>query len=121
LKLDLNARLTELNGNQAILRGPVLLARYSRFLDGYVDETAIIQHKNELIELKTAENKPSEIWMAFTAPLVLGTDLEGEFGKPKEVHFCDFASAGNTWDGHSRYKVWIKKTLNVMNSKYSKY
>jgi hypothetical protein len=52
---------------------------------------------------------------------VLGADLEGEFGKPREIHFCDFASAGNIWDANSRYKVWIKKTLHVMQTPYTKY
>jgi hypothetical protein len=53
--------------------------------------------------------------------LVLGTDLEGEFRKPKQVGFCDFASAGNTWTEDSRYRVWIHQTLNVMGMDYITY
>lgn len=121
LTLDMKARLTELNGHQAILRGPVLLSRDSRFNDGFVDEAAVIEHKNEIIDLKPGNLKPNEVWMSFTAPLILGADLEGEFGKPREIHFCDFASAGNTWDANSRYRVWIKKTLHVMQTPYTKY
>jgi hypothetical protein len=59
--------------------------------------------------------------MSFTAPLVLGTDLEGEYKNPKQVSFCDFASAGNTWGEDSRYLVWIPKTLNVMKTDYKGY
>lgn len=33
----MNSRLFELNGYQALLRGPVLLARDSRFSDIFVD------------------------------------------------------------------------------------
>ena len=121
LKLDMNARLITLNGCQAIMRGPVLLARDSRFDDGFVDETAVIQSKDNLVELQPSVKKPEHIWMSFTAPLVLGTDLEGEFRQSKQIHFCDFASAGNTWSRDSRYRVWIRQTLNVMNSPYKAY
>lgn len=120
-KADLSGRLVSLNGYQAILRGPVLLARDSRFNDGFVDETAIIQHKENVVELIPSEVKPDNIWMSFIAPLVLGTDLEGEFRNPKPVHFCDFGSAGNTWEQNTRYRVWIKQTLNVMNTEYKGY
>ncbi|MDP2889065.1 MAG: glycoside hydrolase family 127 protein [Bacteroidota bacterium] len=121
LKLDLSGRLIVLNGHQSIMRGPVLLARDSRFEDGFVDEAGIVQHKNNIIELVASTTKPEHIWMSFTAPLVLGTDLEGELRNPQQIHFCDFASAGNTWSSDSRYRVWIRQTLNVMNAAYKPY
>lgn len=121
LNLDLTGRLVTLNGHQAILRGPVALARDSRFDDGYVDETAVIQNKNNMVELQPSDKKPEHVWMAFTAPLVLGTDLEGDSRNPKQIHFCDFASAGNTWSYDARYRVWIRQTLNVMNTVYKPY
>ncbi|MFA5329414.1 MAG: beta-L-arabinofuranosidase domain-containing protein [Prolixibacteraceae bacterium] len=121
LNLDMNGRLITLNGYQAILRGPVLLARDSRFDDDFVDETAVIQAKDDAVELLPSKKKPENIWMAYTAPLVLGTDLEGEFRNPRPVYFCDFASAGNTWSYEARYRVWIKQTLNVMNTVYKPY
>lgn len=121
LKLDLQAQLVELQGYQAIMRGPVLLARDSRFGDGFIDEASVIQHKAQVVDLQPSANKPENVWMSFTAPLVLGTDLEGEHRKPVQVHFCDFASAGNTWDSSERYKTWLKKTLHVMNTPYKKY
>lgn len=121
IRFDNPAKVVELNGYQAIVRGPVLLARDTRFEDGFVDETAIIQEKGQTVDLKLSDKKPEKVWMSFTAPLVLGTDLEGEFAKPVQVHFCDFASAGNTWEASSRYRVWIKKTLHVMKVPYTKY
>ena len=121
LKLDLSGRLITLNGHQAIMRGPVLLARDSRFEDGFVDEAGIVQHKSNLVELRLSDDKPEHIWMSYTAPLVLGTDLEGELRNPQQIHFCDFASAGNTWSADSRYRVWIRQTLNVMNAAYKPY
>ena len=121
LTMDMTGRLVSQNGYQAILRGPVLLARDTRFGDGYVDEAAIIQQKNNLVELQSSNGKPEHIWMTFTAPLVLGTNLEGDSKQPKAIKFCDFASAGNTWESASRYRVWIRKTLNVMNAEYKAY
>jgi DUF1680 family protein len=121
LSLDLTGRVVMLNGYQAILRGPVVLARDSRFNDGFVYESAVVETKEEKVNLIVSENKPSGVWMSFTAPLVLGTDLEGDFRNPRQVSFCDFASAGNTWGEDSRYKVWIPKTLNVMKMEYKSY
>ena len=58
--------------------------------------------------------------MAFTVPMVLGTDLEGN-GKARPIHLCDFASAGNTWNQAERYRVWLPKTWNVMRTPYKPY
>lgn len=121
VNLDLTAKLVTLNNNQAITRGPLVLARDNRFHDGYIYESAIIRDNGGKVALKPSANKPEGVWMSFTAPLVLGTDLEGEFKNPKQVTFCDFASAGNTWGEDSRYKVWIPKTLNVMKADYKAY
>ncbi|MDD5053137.1 MAG: hypothetical protein PHO27_10440 [Sulfuricurvum sp.] len=73
------------------------------------------------MEILPSTEKPEHVWMAFTAPLFLGTDLEGKFKKPLQIHFCYFSSAGNTWEQSSRYRVWIPKTLNVMNAEYKAY
>ncbi len=121
ISFDLRGKLIKQGEYQAILRGPLVLARDSRFSDGFVDETSVIQNENGFVELTPVQNKPENIWMAFTAPLVLGTDLEGEYREPKQIAFCDFASAGNTWDENTRYKVWLRETLNVMQKKYEGY
>jgi DUF1680 family protein len=121
LKMDLTGRVITLNGYQALVRGPVVLARDTRFGDGFIYESAVIKERNGNVELIPSVKKPSNIWMSFTAPLVLGTDMEGDFRNPVQINFCDFASAGNTWDEYSRYRVWIPKTLNVMNAEYKSY
>ena len=121
LKLDLTGRLITLNGYQAILRGPVVLARDSRFGDGFIYEASVVKKNNGKVDLIASSKKPASVWMSFTAPLVLGTDLEGEFRNPMQINFCDFASAGNTWGEDSRYSVWIPLTLNVMNADYKSY
>lgn len=120
LSLDLTAHLLEQNGCQAIVRGPLVLARDSRFNDGFVDEGVVVQAASDgTVELTPAE-ADGFAWMAFTAQMVVGTDLEN-YGKPRPVHLCDFASAGNTWDKSVRYRVWLPKTLNVMKGEYRAY
>jgi uncharacterized protein len=121
MKLDLSGRLINRNGYQAILRGPVVLARDTRFKDGFIYEAAVVKEQGGIVDIKPSSIKPKDVWMSFTAPLVLGTDLEGDFRNPREVNFCDFGSAGNTWGEDSRYRVWIPKTLNVMKTDYKSY
>ena len=119
LSLDMRGRLVELNNYQAIVRGPVVLARDSRMGDGFVDETSVVQSKDGYVEL-TPVAAPDFAWMAFTVPMVLGTDLEGA-REPSQIKMCDFGSAGNTWDKAIRYRVWLPKTLHVMTTPYVPY
>lgn len=121
MKLELTGRLITLGNNQAILRGPVVLARDARFRDGFIYDAAVIREDKGVVALVPSTTRPAGVWMSFTAPLVIGTDLEGEFRNPVQVNFCDFASAGNTWSEDSRYKVWIPRTLNVMKADYKGY
>jgi DUF1680 family protein len=121
LKMDLTGRLITLNGYQAIVRGPVVLARDTRFGDGFIYESAVVNGKDGKVDLIPSIKKPENVWMSFTAPLVLGTDMEGMYGTPLQINFCDFASAGNTWSEDSRFKVWIPQTLNVMKTDYKSY
>lgn len=118
LELDMRGRVVEQNNYQAIVRGPVTLARDSRFGDGFVDETSVIEQKDGYVELTPVGSDFA--WMAFTAPMKMGTDLEGS-GEAKQIHLCDFGSAGNTWERSVRYRVWLPKTLNVMRSPYVPY
>lgn len=117
IDFDMRGRAHQNSNFEAITRGPLVLARDSRFDDGFVDETSVIQNQDNIVELVPIYEKPDHVWMAFTALCKTGTDLEGHGSEPKSVHFCDFASAGNTWDPSTRYRVWIPKTLNVMHRK----
>ncbi|MGD0753785.1 MAG: beta-L-arabinofuranosidase domain-containing protein [Bacteroidales bacterium] len=121
LKLDLTGRLITLNGYQAIVRGPVVLARDTRFGDGFIYESAVVKDNKGKVDLIPSRQLPVNVRMSFTAPLVLGTNLEGDFSNPLQINFCDFASAGNTWGEDSRYIVWIPQTLNVMQTDYKSY
>lgn len=121
LQLDMSGRVVELNNYSAILRGPIVLARDSRFNDGFVDEAIAIQQKNGKVDIHISDKKPEGIWLAFTLPAKLGTGIESTGKTVSQVHFCDFGSAGNTWNPGTRYKVWLANPLNVMHSKYKGY
>ena len=121
LQFDMEPRWIRSGSYFALERGPLLLARDARFDDGDIDES-IGEPAKGSIELKPLkEGVPAGIWLGFTAKVVVGTNLEREFGDPREVHFCDFASAGNTWNSDSRYRVWLPRSLNVTRADYRSY
>ena len=113
LQLDMRGRLVRQDNHVAIVRGPIVLARDSRFGDGSVDEAAVIQHEDGYVDLRISGEKPAGVWMAFTAPLKLGTGTKATLNPPAQIHFCDFCSAGNTWDRSTRYRVWLPEPLDV--------
>lgn len=119
VRLDLRGRVEREGNSVAIVRGPVVLARDSRFNDGFVDEAVALVSSDGFVELTPQENCDFA-WMAFSVPMRVGTLLEHN-RSPRAVHLCDFASAGNTWDKSQRYKVWLPQTLNVMNQEYIPY
>lgn len=114
IKLDMRGRVEyQRDGNHlyaSIHRGPVLLARDSRF--DLVDEDEIAQPQLEedgFMQLHPVES--GETWMLFTGKFLIGSDLEGGRNYPVELYLCDFASAGNTWDYRSRYRAWLPLPL----------
>lgn len=111
LNLDVAARLEQLNNCEAVVRGPIVLARDSRFADGFVDEAIDIPvAKDGTVDLQPAANT-GFAWLSFTTKAWLGQSRDGV--KPSVVHFCDFASAGSTWDAAARYRVWLPHVLDV--------
>ena len=122
LKLDLRGRAQMKNNHLVLLRGPITLARDARFNDGNIHEAVgEIDCTKPVALTPVAEHDPN-IWTAYTADLRVGVNLETEEGqKPHPIHFCDFASAGNTWKSDSLYRVWQRIPLNVMNAPYVPY
>ena len=114
IKFDMKAHIAQLNQMQAIVRGPIVFARDSRFGDGFIDEVMTIPSKDGTVEL-TPVDAPKDMWMAYTVPMVHGTYSDVSIDT-KPVHICDFASAGNTWEENIRYRVWIPKLFNPQNA-----
>ena len=61
IKLDLTAHLITLKGYQALLRGPVVLARDTRFSDRDVDEAVVVSSKSNVVDLMPILEKPENI------------------------------------------------------------
>ncbi|MGN0852638.1 MAG: beta-L-arabinofuranosidase domain-containing protein [Kiritimatiellia bacterium] len=95
----------------AFTRGPVLLARDSRL--GAGDQTTPFRggiRDGQTMQGFSAVRSPSDdIWMAFNAVLPIGSHTENPEGRyPEAVTFCDYASAGNTWQRDNYYRTWFE-------------
>ena len=107
-----------LDHHVAFTRGPVLLARDSRFGDGDLTEPfrdnigdcrAVGIADGQLLPAFSAVRTPSDdVWMAFSATLPIGSHHENpEAANPLTVFFCDYASAGNEWRRGNYYRTWF--------------
>ena len=123
IDMEIKTKVVELNNMQAVVRGPLVFARDSRFADGFVDESAVIQKdENGCVDAVPVTAEDSFCWLDLQVPMVLGANLEDDAEKAvRLIHFCDFASAGNDWDKNGRYRVWIPRTLHVMSEPYHRY
>ena len=94
----------------AFTRGPVLLARDSRLDSG--DQMQPFRggiRDGQAMPGFSAVRSPTDgVWMAFNAVLDIGSHSENPEGSyPEAVVFCDYASAGNTWDRDNYYRTWF--------------
>ena len=111
IEFDIPVVAHTLEHNVAFTRGPVLLARDSRFADG--DLTEPLRRRvftdGKPVEGFTPVRTPSDdFWMTFSATLPIGSHHENPEGAlPETVMFCDFASAGNTWHRDNYYRTWF--------------
>ena len=110
VKFDMPVVAHTLEHNVAFTRGPVLLARDSRFNDG--DQTEPFRRgirDGQAMPTFAAVRSPSDdVWMTFSATLPLGSHHENPEGQnPETVFFCDYASAGNTWHRDNFYRTWF--------------
>ena len=123
IDMEIKTKVVELNNMQAVVRGPLVFARDSRFADGFVDESAVIQKDEDgCIDAVPVIASDSFCWLDLQVPMILGANLEDDDEKAvRLIHFCDFASAGNDWDRNGRYRVWIPRTLHVMSEPYHRY
>ena len=94
----------------AFTRGPVLLARDNRLDSG--DQMQPFRtgiRDGQVMQGFSAVRSPADnIWMAFNAVLAIGSHSENPEGRyPEAVVFCDYASAGNTWERDNYYRTWF--------------
>ena len=114
IKFDMPVVAHVQHHHAAFTRGPVLLARDSRFADG--DHTEPFRREicdGQLMKGFSEVRSPSDaIWMAYSATLPIGSHHENpEACLPTTVFFCDYASAGNTWTRDNNYRTWFPVEL----------
>ena len=110
VKFDMPVVAHTLEHNVAFTRGPVLLARDSRFSDGDLTEPFRqgIKEGQRMPTFAAVRAPSDDMWMAFSATLPIGSHHENPEGaNPETVFFCDYASAGNTWQRDSYYRTWF--------------
>ncbi|MCU0355741.1 MAG: glycoside hydrolase family 127 protein [Cytophagales bacterium] len=109
LALDMRGRVLRAGDNAgfvAVRRGPLVLARDSRFGYPDVDETiSPATDKDGFLPLEVVAE--SNFWISLKAPFAVGSYREGEAGKPVPLLFCDYASAGDAWNEKNRFRVWL--------------
>ncbi len=107
---DMTARAHVMNRHVAFTRGPIALARDTRFHDGSISETF---RRNSMkdgqeVSISSARAPSEEFWMAYQAMLPVGSHTENPEGRNlASVMFCDYASAGNRWNPMNSYRVWF--------------
>lgn len=107
---DMAVQVHTLDHYVAFSRGPIALARDTRFNDGPIDEvfrSGAVRSENP--PAFTPARSPSEdIWMAFTASLPVGSHHENPEGYTfPTIHFCDYASAANLWEPGNACRTWF--------------
>ena len=110
VKFDMPVVAHTLDHSVAFTRGPVLLARDSRFADGDLTEPLRrgIKEGQEMPTFAAVRTPSDDMWMAFSATLPLGSHHENPEGaNPETVLFCDYASAGNSWCSGNYYRTWF--------------
>ena len=110
VKFDMPVVAHTLEHNIAFTRGPVLLARDSRFADGDLTEPFRrgIKDGQPMPTFAAVRSPSDDIWMTFSATLPIGSHHENPEGaNPSTVFFCDYASAGNAWRRDNYYRTWF--------------
>ncbi len=110
ITFDMPVVAHEQDHHVAFTRGPVLLARDSRFADGDLAEplNKRIREGRRMTDFRPVRTPSDDMWITFAAPLPLGPHTANPEGRlDSMVFFCDFASAGNLWRRDNYYRTWF--------------
>ncbi len=107
---DMTTRAHVMNNHVAFTRGPIALARDTRFNDGDINE--VFRRRSikdgQAMDFAFVRAPSEDIWMAYSASLPIGSHHEHPDGRrPQTVFFCDYASAGDLWQPSNAYRVWF--------------
>ena len=111
LDWPLTQRTFRQNGHLAFTVGPIVLSRDTRYGDGDISEAISIPGKQSGRPLFRPDDRPHPgRWISYVAELDYIDGMNGFDDVPaksKEIRFCDFSSAANTWSEESRCRVWL--------------
>ena len=117
LVFDMPVKMHRLGDYVAFTRGPVCLARDTRFGDDAIDDDVRVDlvTSDVLKEFKLVRPPTTDMFMALSVALPCGCHAENpDAGAlPTTVHFTDFASAGNAWQPDNRYQVWLPIVVDI--------
>ncbi len=115
LMLPLTVRVHRLHDHVAFTRGPVCLARDTRFADGDIHDEIRVGAIGDALLASFARVKTPDptMMLAVAAPLPAGSHTEDlDNGVlPDVIRFTDYASAGNLWRPDNRYRVWLPELI----------
>ena len=98
----------------SITRGPLVLARDMRLGLPDTDEPlSPILTKDGFIDLQLVDDAAAKYWVRVKASFIAESHAEGG-SKPIQVVLCDYASAGNTFDPASRFRVWMPQLVDAV-------
>jgi len=118
LELDMRTRVEYApsgTGDQALIRGPIVLAFDSRMIPPQPSPQSIPMyryefHHNQDGDFVDAELRPSSdpsIWMSFLVT------VHDEAGNLHKLPMCDYTSAGNLWTDGNVFRTWIQQPFDV--------
>jgi hypothetical protein len=109
--LPLPVEMHRLHDHVAFTRGPLCLARDTRFGDGALDDEIRADkiHARDLAAFRRVKVPDPRMAFAMAAVLPTGSHTEDPDNGllPSVVYFTDYASAGNLWSVENRYRVWL--------------
>ena len=97
------------NGHVAFTAGPIVLARDTRYNDGDISEPIELRRGKKPTCFKLDPNPHPGRWISYVAEEMGYWDGHGAYegvSLTREIRFCDFLSAANTWDDTTRCRVW---------------
>ena len=111
LDFEMKAEMHRIGHCVAFTRGPILLARDTRFADGPLDEPlryGALSGKGPLPDFVPVRNGNADMRMVFGTFLPMGSHWTNENGRLLSiVRFCDYASAANEWTPENACRVWL--------------
>ena len=117
LVFDMPVELHRQGDFAAFTRGPVCLARDTRFGDAAIDEDVRVDQVTPEVlgAFKLVRPPTTDMFMALSVALPCGCHAENPDAGvlPATVHFTDFASAGNAWQPENRYRVWLPAVVDI--------